>query len=136
MRPERPETIVLFDGYCVICNAGIDMLLRADRRGVLRFGALQSPAGRRLSECYGLKADDPDTFYVVDAGRVYDKADAALAIARRLGGIWHATRLFGLLPKALRDRLYDVLARNRLRWFGARDSCRLPSAAEKARFLT
>ncbi len=91
------EAIVLFDGHCVMCNAGIDLLLRADRCGVLRFGALQSPAGRRLAAHHGLKADDPDSFYVLEGDLVRDKADAALAIARRLGGpcwreIWCATR--------------------------------------------
>ncbi len=129
------EAIVLFDGYCVVCNAGIDLLLRVDRRGVLRFGPLQSPAGRRLAAAHGLQSDDPDTFYVLDRGRVFDRADAALAIARRLGGLWHLARVFGLCPKRLRDALYDWFAANRLRWFGMRDTCRLPSEEEKARFL-
>ena len=118
-----------------MCNAGIDLLLRADRCGVLRFGALQSPAGRRLAAHHGLKADDPDSFYVLEGDLVRDKADAALAIARRLGGPWHLARLFALLPKRLRDALYDWVARNRLRWFGTRDTCRLPSPEERARFL-
>ena len=129
------EAIVLFDGHCVMCNAGIDLLLRADRCGVLRFGALQSPAGRRLAAHHGLKADDPDSFYVLEGDLVRDKADAALAIARRLGSPWHLARLFALLPKRLRDALYDWVARNRLRWFGTRDTCRLPSPEERARFL-
>ncbi len=127
--------IVLFDGYCVICNAGVDLLLRVDRRGLLRYGALQSEAGRRLAARHGLVADDPDTFYLVEGTRVLDRADAALAIARHLGGPWHLARVLGLLPKRLRDGAYDILARNRYRWFGVRDTCRLPSPAERARFL-
>jgi len=127
--------VVLFDGVCVICNAGVDFLMRRDPRGVIRFAAMQSEAGRRLGHLHDLPIEDLDSFYVVDGTSVFDRSSAALHLARYLGWPWRLALAFGIVPRRLRDGAYDVLARNRYRWFGRRQTCRLPTPDERARFL-
>jgi predicted DCC family thiol-disulfide oxidoreductase YuxK len=128
--------IVLFDGVCNFCNAGVNFILDHDRRGRIRFAALQSPAGQRLLRRFGLRANDFDTMVLVDGGRCYTRSTAALRIARLLDGWrWRALSALLLVPAFLRDHAYDVLARNRYRWFGRTDACRVPTPEVRGRFL-
>ena len=136
MTPPRPEpAIVLFDGVCNLCNASVNFLLDRDPDGQFRFAALQSAAGQRHLERCGLPPDDLESFVLVEEGRCYRRSEAALRVARRLPGAWRL--LYGLiiLPPPVRDALYDVVARHRYRWFGRRDTCRLPTPEEQGRFL-
>lgn len=127
--------IVLFDGICILCNAGVDFLLRRDRKGIIRFAAMQSDAGRRLGAAYGLVTENPDSFYVIDGDRVFERSQATLHLVRYLGWPWRLALAFALVPRSLRDHAYNVLARNRYRWFGQRQTCRLPTPGERNRFL-
>ena len=128
--------VVLFDGVCNLCNGTIDFLLRRDRRDRLRFASLQSPAGRRLTDAHGITTDPPESMVLIDEGGAHVRSDAALRIARRLGGFWGLVGATGrILPRSLRDAAYNWVARNRYRWFGTRDSCRLPTPEEADRFL-
>ena len=136
MTPPRPEpAIVLFDGVCNLCNASVNFLLDRDPEGQFRFAALQSEAGHRHLERCGLAPGDLESFVLVEEGRCYRRSEAALRVARRLPGAWRL--LYGLiiLPPSVRDALYDVVARHRYRWFGRRDTCRLPTPEEQERFL-
>ncbi len=130
------ETIaVLFDGHCALCNGVVDRLLRWDRHARLRLAPLQSRAGQRLLREHGLDPARRDTLVVIAGGRVLLRSDAALAIAARLPAPWSWLRALRVLPRHARDRLYGAVARRRERWFGTRESCRLPTAAERHRFL-
>lgn len=128
--------MVYFDGVCGLCNRFVDFVLRRDRRGVFRFAPLQGgTASERLSQ--GRRPGNPElrTLLVEDKDGVHEKSEAVLRVLAELGGAW---RLFGIakrVPRALRDGLYDLLARNRYRLFGKRETCRLPTAGERARFL-
>ncbi len=133
--PRSGRPIVLFDGVCNICNAGIDFLMRRDPDGVIRYAAMQTDAGRRLAARYDLATDTMDSFYVIDGARVFDRSEAALHLARYLAWPWRLGLALAILPRGLRDRAYDVLARNRYRWFGKRELCRLPTPEERSRFL-
>lgn len=135
MSPDNAPVIV-FDGVCVLCSRWVDFILRHDRAGTFRLAAMQGEHGRRLLERHGLDADDPTSFLLVQDGRGYTNTDAIARILRQLGGAWPAAGIGMLgLPRALRDRLYRSLARNRYRWFGKRDSCRLPDPAQAWRFI-
>lgn len=134
---ELPFAVVLFDGVCGLCNWSIDFLIRRDRRGALRFAPLQSPVAQALLLAHGLDPTEFSSAVVLDGSRVYRRSDAALHALSRLGSYWRAFALAArVLPRPVRDAIYDRVAHNRYRWFGKRDSCRLPSAAERDRFLS
>src|SRR5262245_42791589 len=126
--------IVFFDGVCVLCNGIVDRALRADRAGTLRFASLQGETARRLLTA---PPADPETWSMLylDEHGLQVQSDALLAVLRRLGGWWRLLALGALVPRALRDRFYRVIARNRYGWFGRHAVCRVPTEAERARFL-
>ena len=126
--------IIFFDGVCAMCNRFVDLILRADRRDVFRFAPLQGETARELLSPL---ADDPREWSMIylDERGVHEESDASLEVYRRLGGVWWLASLLRLVPRFIRTPAYRLVARNRYRWFGRRDSCRVPSAEEKARFL-
>lgn len=127
--------VLLFDGMCRLCNAWVDFVLEHDRRGTIRLAALQSEAARDLVRLYGGGEEPVDSVLLVKDGRIYQKSEAILQLASTLGGIWKILLAGYAIPCALRDRLYDVVARNRIRWFGRRETCRLPDPEQRHRFL-
>ena len=133
--PAAGDAIVVFDGVCALCSGWVGFLLRRDRARLFRFAAMQDNAGRQLLARHGLDPDDPMSFLLLDASGARTDSDAIIAVLERLGGGWRAARLLRLLPRRLRDPLYRRLARNRYRWFGRRETCYLPPAAERDRFL-
>jgi predicted DCC family thiol-disulfide oxidoreductase YuxK len=128
-------SIVLFDGVCNLCNGAVAFIIARDRRAQFGFASLQSDAGRRLLR--ELNGGDalPDTFVLVEEGRMFTQSTAALRIAQRLGFPWSLAALLTVLPRAIRDRAYRVVARNRYRWFGKRETCMMPTPDLRRRFL-
>ena len=133
-----PDTI-LFDGVCNLCNGFVQFIIRHDPQGRFRFAALQSEAGRALLLAHGVApatlAADPDSVLLLSGGQLYSHSTAVLRIARGLGGGWRLAALGGVLPRAWRDGIYRFIARHRYRWFGRQESCLLPTAELKNRFL-
>ncbi len=128
--------LVLFDGVCNLCNGAVRFIIKRDRHARFRFAALQSDAARMLLASIGVDASTlPDSVILVEDGAVFTRSAAALRIARRLRFPWPLT--FGLIivPRPLRDWLYDAVARRRYRWFGRREACMLPDESLRARFL-
>ncbi len=132
--PGRP--IVLFDGICKFCNWGVNFLLRWDSRGVIRFAAMQSEPGLRLLRSNDLSETDHETIYVLDGDRVLSKSEAILHLNRYLAWPWRGGLVLALIPRKVRDGLYDLIARNRYKLMGVRRSCRVPTGDERERFLT
>lgn len=138
-------SVVLFDGVCNLCNGFVAWVIERDPprarlggRGVFRFASLQSEAGRRALERAGVdRAALPASIVLIDGrGRVRTRSSAALGIARGLGLPWSAAGALGMIvPRFVRDAVYDEVARNRYRWFGRRESCLMPTEALAARFL-
>ena len=127
--------IIVFDGVCALCNGWVDFLLARDRRQHYRFAAMQGTAGRRLLGAQGLDPDDPASFLLLDGQGAHTDTDALIRVLSGLGGAWRVAALGRLLPRAVRDRLYRLVARNRYRLFGRRDACRMPEAAQRHRFI-
>lgn len=123
---------ILFDGVCNLCNASVNFIIDRDPKGYFRFAALQSDAAKALGEAPN---GDPDSIVLLEDGVRYEQSTAALRIARRLSGLWPVLYAGIILPRPLRDLVYRFIARNRYKWFGRRDACRLPSPELKARFL-
>ena len=132
---DAPHAVVLFDGVCNLCNGFVRFVIPRDPPGHIRFAALQSEAARRLMAQTGLTADGADSIVLVEGQRAFVRSEAALRIARQLRFPW--PMLYGLVivPRPLRDWAYDVVARNRLRWFGRRDVCMVPGPETRDRFL-
>jgi predicted DCC family thiol-disulfide oxidoreductase YuxK len=122
-----PHGLILFDGVCILCSRGCRFVSKRDRRGYFRFVPIQLAEGRPLAEQLGIDPDRPDSFAFVAAGQGYVKSEAALRIARELPR-WRWTWLFHVIPRVIRDAIYDWVARNRYRWFGRRDACMLPTS--------
>lgn len=137
MDSDPPDGLMLFDGFCNFCSTSVNLALALDRRGAIRFCPIQSPLGRALAERHGLDPDDPATFVIFDHGAPKLRSTAALALAARLPAPWRQlAAAAGLVPRTWRDGLYDWVAANRYRRFGRRTTCRLPTPAERARFVT
>lgn len=124
---ETPHGLILFDGVCVLCSAGCRFVNKRDRGDYFRYVPIQMTEGRALAEQLGIEPDRPDSFAFIAKGRGYVKSEAALRIARELPR-WRWTWMFHVVPLAIRDTIYDFIARNRYRWFGRCDACMLPSA--------
>jgi predicted DCC family thiol-disulfide oxidoreductase YuxK len=130
---DRP--VIIFDGECVLCSGSAQFVLRHDKRRIFRFLAAQAPLGRALYAHYGLDTRDYETMILIADGVATFKSEAVVRIAEGLGFPWLLAAVFRVVPRPWRDRLYGVLARNRLRILGRRDSCYLPSPADADRFL-
>lgn len=133
LKDERP--LLLVDGECVMCLRGAQFVMRHDRCGALRVGTAQSATG---SEIYARLGLDPDaTFLLIAEERVFTRSAATIETLRRIGGRWRwLARLLALVPERLRDSAYDWLARNRFRLFGRRETCLVPTAEQRDRFVT
>jgi len=127
--------IILFDAMCVLCSANARFILKHDRSARFRLASIQSPAGAALCRHFGLDRADPETLLFVDGERALRNSDAVLAIWSGLGWPWRAAAALRIVPRALRDRLYLWIARNRYRLFGRRETCWVPSAADRERVL-
>jgi predicted DCC family thiol-disulfide oxidoreductase YuxK len=127
--------IVLFDGVCHLCSSSVSFIIRRDRRGRFKFAPLQSPAGQELLRQHRLSPDGLDTFVLLEAGKAYTRSTAALRVAKQLCGLWPLAYLLIGVPKWMRDAVYNVVAKNRYKWFGKREACMMPTAEVKERFL-
>ena len=132
---DSSHSIILFDGVCNFCNAGVDFVLCHDRRGRFHFAALQSAPGRELLKQYGLGEQYLATLVLVEDERCVTGSTAVLRIARKLPFPWKLLSILLLIPRFARDPLYAFFARHRYRWFGRREHCRVPTPEERQRFL-
>ena len=127
--------VLLFDGVCNLCNASVQWVITHDTGGVFRFAALQSAAGQALLQRFGLDQKQFDSVVLVQGERIFMHSDAPLEVARQIGGFWKLFYGFKIIPRFLRDGVYNWIARHRYRWFGRREACMLPRPEWKARFL-
>ncbi len=127
--------IILFDGVCNLCNASINFVIDRDSDRYFRYAALQSDTGREFLEKHGRSTSDFDSVILSEGDTYYVKSTAALRIARKMDGAWPLLYGFIILPRFIRDFFYNIIARNRYKWFGKRDSCRMPEPELKRLFL-
>lgn len=132
--------IVLYDGVCGLCNHLVQFTLKRDKHDHFRFASLQSDFAQLLMTRHGVDPQDLDTVYVVQdhkqpTEKLLARSDAILYMLSELGGIWSLAGVGRVLPRALRDALYKIVARNRYRFFGKHESCMLPEPKHRAKFL-
>ncbi|MDX1905472.1 MAG: thiol-disulfide oxidoreductase DCC family protein [Bacteroidia bacterium] len=132
---DKKNHVVIFDGVCNLCNASVDFIIRHDPEGVFSFTANQDPPGQRILADNARAVTDPDTVMLYEAGVLYDRSTAALRIARHLRFPLNLLYAGIIIPRPIRDAVYRWIARNRYRWFGKKETCRIPTPAERSRFL-
>jgi predicted DCC family thiol-disulfide oxidoreductase YuxK len=135
MTDETAPPVVLFDGVCNLCNGTVNFIIDRDRARHFRFAALQSDAAKPFLECCDLATDFLAGIVLYENGRCFTRSTAALRILRRLGGPWRL--LYGLVvvPRPLRDTVYEWVMRRRYEWFGRAATCRVPTPDVEDRFL-
>jgi predicted DCC family thiol-disulfide oxidoreductase YuxK len=127
--------IIVFDGFCVLRSGWIGFILRHDRAGIFRLLPARSALGRALYVHYGLDPENYQTYMLIADGTAFFKSEATIGMTQRLGLPWSLAAGLRVIPEALRDRVYDWVARNRFRVFGRRSACYRPDARYGARFL-
>lgn len=133
---EKGKKIILFDGVCNLCNNAIQFIIKRDRKDVFRYAALQSELGQQLTKERGIDTQLVDSMILLEPGVAYFvKSDAALEISKEFGGLWGLLQVFSWLPASLRNPIYDLVARNRYKWFGKKDQCMIPTPELQAKFL-
>jgi predicted DCC family thiol-disulfide oxidoreductase YuxK len=129
------KRLILFDGVCNWCNAWVNFAIAHDPDRRFKFGTLQSEPAQHILRDLQLSATDYQTFLLLERGRVYTRSTAALRVIRQLSWWWPLYYVGVLVPGPLRDLVYDFVARHRHQWMGRSDTCRVPTQAERDRFV-
>ena len=129
------QPIILFDGVCNLCNSSVNFIIDRDPKKPFKFTSLQSDIGQYVLSKYASDKSSFDSVALLQNEQLYIKSSAALRIAKQLSGLWSLMIVFWIIPYPIRDFIYDFIARNRYKWFGKMDACRVPSPELKERFL-
>ena len=128
--------IILFDGVCNLCNGAVQFIIACDKQQLFHFASLQSDYGKNLLVKYNLDPVSLKSIVFVDEDQLFTQSSAVLSITNHLGGIWKLTQIAYIFPPFIRDIVYSFIAKNRYRWFGAKEVCWIPSPELKSRFLS
>ena len=132
----KNKKIILFDGVCNLCNDAVLKVIKHDTKNDFVFASLQSKSGQDIINHLKIDASKLDSIILYEPGVSYDvKSTAALNIMSAFGGIWSLSKILLFLPESFRNYVYDYIAKNRYKWFGKKESCMIPTAELKAKFL-
>jgi len=134
MQTDESKPVIFFDGVCNLCNRSVQIVIKRDKEGRFRFASLQSNAGQQLLKDHQLPQSDFNSFILYEGGKIYTRSTAALRVAKHLKG-WKWLNAFKIVPRFIRDAVYNFIARNRYRWFGKREECMIPTAELRNRFI-
>lgn len=129
------NTILLFDGVCNLCNGTVRFIINKDSKKSIKFAALQSEGGREIIEKIRLEANYLKSLVLIIGDKYYLKSDAVFQILTILGGVWKLFYVFKLIPKSIRDYMYDLIAKYRYKVFGRKEICMIPTEEIRQRFL-
>lgn len=127
--------IVVFDGVCNLCNNVVKFIIKRDKRNQFRFASFQGKKGNEILKHFRLNENDTNSFLLIQGDKIYFRSGGALRVLKKLGGWYSLLYAFIIVPKFLRDPIYNWVARNRYKWFGKKDSCMVPTTELKERFL-
>ena len=130
---DRP--VLLFDGYCNLCSRAVVFVMKRERNDVFRFASLQSSIAGHYLSASSFTSTIPDSIVLITERGVFFRSTAALMIAGRLKWPWPLMKVFFIIPRIMRDLLYDFIAKNRYRWFGKRQQCFIPQEDMSYKFL-
>ena len=129
------KSVILFDGVCNLCASSVQFIIKRDKNAYFKFASLQSDFGKQVLEKNGLNTTSFDTLLLLENDKLYDRSSAALRIARHLSFPWFLLYANIIIPKFIRDFFYNIIAKNRYKWFGKKEECWLPTPELKQRFL-
>lgn len=135
MNSNQAHKVILFDGVCNLCNGAVTYIIKRDPKDRFRFAALQSDIGQALTAEHNIDTSKVDSIILIDSGKVYVKSSAALRIARFMKGGYPLLYGFMIVPNIIRNWVYDLIAKNRYKWYGKKESCMIPTPELKAKFL-
>ena len=131
----KNKSIILFDGVCNLCNSSVNFIIKHDKKKHFLFASLQSDAAKEILLHHSLNKIIFDSIILIEDTIIYEKSTAVLRIAKKLNNGFQLLYVFILIPKILRDKIYDYIAKNRYKWYGKKNTCMLPSKDLKSRFL-
>ena len=129
------QSIILFDGVCNFCNSAVNFTLKRNSKADIFFAPLQSEAGQKLLAQFHLPIDSLESFVFIENDKPYNRSTAVLKVCRHLRGLWPLCYGFIIVPKFIRDGIYNWIAKNRYKWFGKKETCMIPTPEVKTRFL-
>jgi len=130
------HSIILFDGVCNFCNSSVNFIIKRDNKNKFKFAALQSDFGKEMLGKLSLQSENLKTLILIEDARYFTRSGAALRIAKHLNGAWKLFYLFIIIPPFIRNLFYELIARYRYKWFGKRETCRVPTGEEKGKFIS
>ena len=127
--------IILFDGVCNLCNTSVQFIIKRDKKGIFQFAPLQSDFAGQILENFQTSGLKTESVIYISGNKLYSRSSAALRIAKKLNTPWPVLYFFIIIPPFIRNWFYDLIARNRYKWFGKKESCMIPGPELKSRFL-
>jgi len=121
--------VILFDGVCNLCNSSVQKIIAADPKRKFRFASLQGDFGQRILKQFQLPPNELNSFILLEDNQIFTKSTGALKVAKHLSGAWPLLYAFIIIPAFIRDGVYQIIANNRYKWFGKKESCMVPHAA-------
>lgn len=131
----RDQPVILFDGICNFCNRTVNFAIKRDKKSLLKFAPLQSDVAKELLASFNLSSEEMSSIVLIEKEKSYTRSTAALRVCRYLNNLWPLMYGFIIVPKFIRDRIYDWVANNRYRWFGKKEVCMIPTPEVRSRFL-
>ena len=132
---ENNKAIILFDGVCNFCDSSVQFVLLRDKKAYFSFASLQSDFGQKKLKEHNLPTEEFNSFILIENGKLYQKSTAALRVSRKLKGAWKLLYSFIIVPPFIRNAVYDIISKNRYKWFGQKDECMIPKPEWRERFL-
>jgi predicted DCC family thiol-disulfide oxidoreductase YuxK len=129
------QALILFDGLCNLCSASVQFIIKRDKKNVFKFASLQSELGQSILSQFHLSTSELNSFILYKSGKVYTRSTGALLVTKHLSGAWPLLSSLMIVPPFIRNGVYNIISRNRYKWFGKKNACWLPTPALKAKFL-
>jgi len=129
------KPVIFFDGVCNLCNRAVQFIIKRDKKEQFQFASLQGKTGHEFLKKFNLAENDLNSFMLFEGDKVYTRSTAALRITKKLGGGWKILYGLMIIPGFIRNFVYNVIAKNRYKWFGKKKECMVPTAGLKERFL-
>lgn len=127
--------VLLFDGVCNLCSSSVQFVLKRNDKENVKFASLQSDFAANALKQSELPVDYLNSLVLLEQGKTYVQSDAALQLTKHLNGLWKLGSIFLIVPKFIRNPVYDWVAKNRYRWYGKKDACWIPEPKWESRFL-
>lgn len=131
----KEHSVILFDGVCNLCNGAVQFVIKRDAKNHFVFASLQSEEAKKILADHNFSTETMSSFFLVEGGKVYDRSTAALRVLLKLNWLWSFAYILIVVPKFIRDAVYNFIAKNRYRWFGRKDECMIPTVELRAKFL-